>query len=301
MMTQPFPFIDAQQLAHKLPMSSAIAAMRAALADDVENPPRVLLGTSLFMPGRVQHFTGVKVVSTIVGQPTGSVTVYGPKGDIIGMVDGAPLTLLRTGALAGLATHLLARPEAQTLAILGAGAVAPQQVHAVCAVRPIREIIVWGRTSVRAGALAAMLQELYPRCRVRCDDHADAAVNAADIVSCATPATAPLFAAASVRPGTHINAVGAYTPSMVEVPAACVQGARVFVEERAAASREAGDLIQAQCTPDGTIGDLLAQRTPGRRSVDDITLFKSVGLASADIAAAVVALLGSEALHLGQR
>lgn len=293
----PFPYLDRATLTAKLPMQAAIDALRAAFADDVENPPRALLGQSLFMPGRVRQFTGIKVVSTKPGNPVGLVTVYDKSGTPIGMVDGAALTPLRTGAATGLATDLLARPEATTLAMLGAGAISAHQVEGVCNVRRIQRIVVWSRQSTNAHKLETLLRAQHRGITVEVADSADRAVASADIICCATPARSPLFHAGSVRRGAHINAVGAFTPAMIEVPCDTVRGARVFVESYAAATAEAGDLLQAQRRADGEICDLLANRTMGRQNDTQVTLFKSVGIASMDVACAVAALLGSEALN----
>lgn len=273
-------------------MSAAIDAMERAFADDKEAPVRNLLGPSLFMSGRVGDDTGVKVVSTVPGKPFGIVAVFDSDGACRGLVDGPTLTAIRTAAGAGLATRLLARPDARTLAMLGAGAMAYDQVMAVTEVRPVDDILVWSRTRDHAEALAG-------RVGGHAVDDADQAVAAADVVSTATPARRPLFDHESVRPGTHVNAVGAFTPEMVEIPAATVRAALVFVDDVAAAAEEAGDLLQAGVDPDGTIGDLLAGRREGRRDQEQITFFKSVGIASQDVAAGAAALQAAEERGLG--
>ncbi len=274
--------LDATQTRDRLPMPTAIEAMRLAFSDDREVPVRNLLGGSLFMPGRVGRFSGVKVVSVVPGNPSGIVVVFGQDGSPLGIVDGPTLTAIRTGAAAGLATHLLARPDSSTMAMLGAGAMAFDQIEAVRAVRPIKRILVWSRSPAKAQALAERVGG------VAIDD-ADAAVGQADVVSCATPATEPLFSDEAVRPGTHINAVGAFRPEMVEVPPETVDRAYVVVDDVEAAMEEAGDLIQADRFPvNATMADLLDGRHPAIG--EDVTLFKSVGIASQDIAAAVTAL-----------
>ena len=128
---------------------------------------------------------------------------------------------------------------------------------------------------------------------------ADAAAAEADVVSCATPATEALFRPESVRPGTHINAVGAFRPGMIEVPVEITRSAYVVVDDLEAAAAEAGDLIEAGRTPDTTLADLLAGRHP---PIDtEVTFFKSVGVASQDVAAAVVALEEARRQGLGTR
>lgn len=272
-------------------MEAAIAAMESAFSDDREVPVRTLLGGSLFMPGRVGDHTGIKVVSAVPGRPAGIVVVFGPDGAPVGVVDGPELTRIRTGAASGLATRLLARRDAGVLAILGAGAMALDQVVAVRTVRPIERVIVWSRSRARAEALAALAGGEVAA-------SADEAVGQADVVCCATPARTPLFSDASVRAGTHINAVGAFTPEMAEVPAETLDRAYVVVDDESAAREEAGDLLRAARLPaDATMADLLAGRHPPVG--EDVTVFKSVGIASQDVAAAVAALEEAGRLGLG--
>lgn len=269
-------FLDADQTRRCLPMVAAVESQVAAFSDDIEIPLRQQLGGSMFMPGRVGDHTGIKIVSTVPGNPTGLVMVLGPDGSPLGVVDGPTLTAIRTGAGSGLATRLLASPRASTLTMLGAGAMAYDQVEAVRAVRPIRRILVWSRTRERAAQLAE-------RVGGEVVDDPDEAVAEADVVSCATPSEEPLFRPDSVRSGTHINAVGAFRPEMIEVPVETTRQAFVVVDDREAAAHEAGDLLVAKVEPDATMGDLLAERvTPP----DGITFFKSVGIASQDISAA---------------
>jgi alanine dehydrogenase len=272
--------LDAEQTRAALPMSAAVESQVAAFSDDVEIPLRQQLGVSMFMPGRVGENTGIKIVSTVPGNPVGLVMVFGSDGSPLGLVDGPTLTAIRTGAGAGLATRLLAPEDASTLAMLGAGAMAFDQVEAVRAVRSIERVLVWSRNPDHAAALARRVDG-----EVATDP--DEAVAAADIVSCATPAEAPLFSPEAVGPSTHINAVGAFRPGMIEVPVEVTRSAFVVVDDVAAASAEAGDLIAADKEPDATLGDLLAGR---KTAPEGITFFKSVGIASQDVAAALAAL-----------
>jgi ornithine cyclodeaminase/alanine dehydrogenase-like protein (mu-crystallin family) len=196
-------------------------------------------------------------------------------------VDGPTLTAIRTGAGAGLATSLLARADARVLAMLGAGAMAPDQITAVRTVRPIERTLLWSRSHSRAEALAGKVD-------AEVVDSADEAVAAADIVTTATPSTRPLFDPAAVKPGTHFNAIGAFMPDMAELPPALLHDAWVVVEDRQAAAEEAGDLLQAGRSPDAEMSDLLRGRAgppPGAT-----TVFKSTGIATIDVAAAIAAL-----------
>ena len=274
-------YLDAAAVRAVLTMPSAIAAMRTAFGPDREVPQRTLVGPSLFMPGRAGSYTGVKVVSVVPGNPVGVVAVFGPDGTPLGMVDGATLTAIRTGAGCGLMTDLLAPRDVHVMAMLGAGAMAADQVAAVRAVRPIREVLVWSRTAARAEALAAAVGGTVVA-------DANEAVAAADVVTTATPAHAPLFDAFAVRGRTHLNAVGAYTPEMAELPADLLRRAFVVVDDREAAAVEAGDLLQAARRPDASADDVLAGLRPGPDR--EVTVFKSVGIAPQDVAAAVAAL-----------
>jgi ornithine cyclodeaminase len=264
--------------------------MRHAFSGDAETPLRTLVGGSMVMPGRLDDVIAVKVVSIVPGNPAGLVLVFGADGSPIGVVDGPTITSIRTGAVSGLATQLLTSDQPKTLAMLGAGAMAFDQIEAIRAVRRVERVLVWSRSESKATALAR---------RVEGEAVADAgeAVTQADVVSCATPAIQPLFDEFAVRSGTHINAVGAFTPDMVEVPGEIVKRAYVVVDDVDAAAAEAGDLIQAGREPDTTLSDLLAGRHP--QIASDVTLFKSVGVAAQDVAAAHMALTDAIALGLG--
>ncbi|MFI5271811.1 MAG: ornithine cyclodeaminase family protein [Ktedonobacterales bacterium] len=229
-------------------------------------------------------------------------------GRPLALMDGGWLTALRTGAASGAATQILARPEARVLALFGAGAQAPEQVAAVCAVRPIAHIWLVNRTRAHAERLAEMLRLAGAPvpADVRIADSAAQALAEADVVCTATAATEPLFADTALRPGTHLNAVGAYRHDMRELPGAAVARARVFVDARAAAEAEAGDLLLARA--EGLIGadhvaaelgEVLLGRVPGRSSASEITLFKSVGSAAQDIAIAHLAYQRARELGLG--
>lgn len=283
-------FLNAADTRASLSMADAIESMRAAFGAETESPARVQLGSSLFMPGRVGEVSAVKVVSVAPGNPVGMVAVFDGAGSPIGIVDGTTLTAIRTGAGAGLATDLLAPESASRLAMLGAGAMAFDQVEAVRTVRELSQIMIWSRDRANAEALAQ-------RVGGQAVDFADEAVSVSDIVSCATPSTEPLFSHDSVNPGTHINAVGAFRPEMVEVPAETVNRAYVVVDDYEAAAAEAGDLIQAGRDPNTSLPELVAGTHPGIG--EDVTFFKSVGVAPQDVAAAHRALTNAAESGLG--
>lgn len=283
-------YLNAAATRESLPMPAAIEAMRVAFTEDSETPLRTPLGSSMFMPGRVGDVTAIKVVSTVPGNPVGLVAVFDSEGNPLGIADGPTLTAIRTGAVAGLATDILAPASAGTLAMLGAGAMAFDQVEAVRAVREISRVLVWSRDRSHAERLA-------DRVGGEAVDRAEDAVREAEIISCATPATRPLFDPDVVREGAHINAVGAFRPDMVEIHPVAVDRAYVVVDDYEAAAAEAGDLIQAGRTPNASLRELLADTHPAIG--EDLTLFKSVGVAPQDVTAGHSALLNARAAGIG--
>ncbi len=321
--------LSADDVRQAVPMQSAIAAVEAAFASLAAGTASVPLRTPieipareavcLFMPallgGGAAPALGLKVVSVFPqnmrsrAEPTISalVCLFDPEtGRPLAVMDGTYLTALRTGAASGVATRLLARPDAHRLAIFGAGAQALPQILAVCAVRPIDTVWIVNRTRDRAALLAARLRTEGYRGDVLIAPSVGQALADADIICTATSAETPLFADAELRPGTHINAVGAYKPTMAEVPAATVARARLFVDQRAAAWAEAGDLVQARAAGlideghvAGEIGAVAAGDLPGRTGADQITLFKSVGNAVQDLAVGALALARARELGLG--
>lgn len=278
-------YLGSEDTRASLPMIDAIEAMEAAFTGDSETPLRTMVGNSLVMPGRLDDRIAVKVVSTTPGNPAGLVAVFDAEGAPVGIVDGPTITAIRTGAVCGLATRLLAPEGPVTLAMLGAGAMAFDQVEAVKTVRPVERVLVWSRDVAHAMDLAAKVGG-------EAIVDPDEAVASAGIVCCATPARTPLFSAESVRPGTHVNAVGAFTPEMAELAPDLLNRAYVVVDDLEAAAAEAGDLIQAGREPNTTLRALLEGRAP--QVGEDATVFKSVGIAAQDVAAASWALANAE-------
>jgi ornithine cyclodeaminase len=203
------------------------------------------------------------------------------------------LTARRTAAASSLAASYLARPDAGRLLIVGTGRVAEQLAESHAAVRPIRSVGVWGRDGGKAAGLAhALAGRGFAAEPV--SDLASAAGNA-DIISCATLSATPLIRGRWLRPGTHLDLIGGYTPAMREADDEAVSRASVFIDT-AGALQEAGDIViplrtgaldRARILAD--LADLARARHPGRRSDDEITLFKSVGAAAEDLAAAALA------------
>ncbi len=208
------------------------------------------------------------------------------------VIEGGSLTAIRTGAASGVATDLLARRTAGIVAVFGAGAQARTQIEAVCAVREVTQIRVVGRAPTRTAAFVEWVraQEWVRGATVIAATDPVLAVRGADIVVTATTSAVPVFPGSAASAGTHVNAVGAFQPDTREIDSDLIERAGVFVDSREAALAEAGDLIlpiaegrfDAQRIR-GEIGDIVAGRA-GRRGVDEITIFKSVGNAVQDLA-----------------
>jgi len=298
-------------------------AFRQLWTGQAHLPPRTVIqaprndGTVLMMPAFLSggRQMGIKLVSLFPGNPGRGLplihalmTVFdGETGRPLAVMDAGALTALRTGAAAGAATDLLARHDARTAAIFGAGTQGATQLEAVCAVRPIAKASVFDPA---AGQAEAFAREMAPRLDIdiaAADTPAEALADA-DVVCTATTSPAPVFDDADLKPGVHVNAVGAHTPETREIPAETVVRATVVVDQIEAALAEAGDLLIP--IADGLIGrdhiraelgEIAASGEPVRQSADEVTLFKSVGLAVQDIAAASEILKAAEKLDLGQR
>lgn len=297
---QAIPMADAVELMkvafRELSAGRALAPVRAVVAIGDAN------SMMLSMPGYVpsEGAAGIKIVSFFGGNagsdlPVIHALVYmidAETGVPLGIMEGGYVTALRTGAVSGAATDLLARPESSTLAVIGTGVQGVTQAAAVCAVRPITRIIgVDVRPEAQARYVEAVRRD-WPEIRAEIETTGDAddAVARADVVCCATTAREPVFADSSVRSGTHINAVGAFTPEMQEAPPETIARSTVVVDNNAACEEEAGDLIKA--TAQGFVsrehwsrelGQIVAGDAPGRASTDEITFFKSVGNAVQDV------------------
>jgi len=251
------------------------------------------------MPAWAGASLGVKIVTVFPGNRARGVAsvsalyllLDGATGHPLALVDGEALTVRRTAAASALAATYLARPDSKILLVVGTGALAPHMAAAHCALRPIERVLVWGRSAEHARTTVARLAAGGLPAEV-CADLA-AGLGRADIVTCATTAREPIVRDALVRPGTHVDLVGAFTPEMRESDDALVQRAEVFVDTYAGALKEAGDLVQPIAA--GTIArehvraelaDLVHGRYPGRGSAAAVTLFKSVGTALEDLCAA---------------
>jgi ornithine cyclodeaminase len=213
-------------------------------------------------------------------------------GETVAVMDATRLTAWRTAGASALASRFLSRPDASRLLVVGAGALAPFLVRAHASVRPIREVAIWNRTRSRAESVVAELARHGMTASVA--DDLEGAVRRAEIVSVATLSSDPLIHGAWLTPGTHLDCVGAFRPSMRETDDEVVRRARIFVDTRIGAFGEAGDILQPIAAgvigKDAVLGDLFdltRSAMKGRVADSDITFFKSVGAAIEDLAAAV--------------
>ena len=320
--------LSAADVRQAVPMLAAIDAVEQGFVRLAQGGAMVPLRThlsvaeqsadSFYMPaymGGEQPALGLKVVSVFphnsARHPAPSihavVLLLDPATGIpAAIVDGTYLTALRTGAASGVATRYMAREDAHVLAIFGAGAQALPQVLAVCAVRSIEDVWIVNRTRDRAAILADRLRDAGITATIRIAQNVEQALVAADVICCATSAATPLFADGMLKPGTHINGVGAYKPSLAEVPPATIARARLVVDQRIAAWAEAGDLIQArdaglidESHVVAELGEVASGAVAGRVDAQQITFFKSVGNAVQDLAVASLALARAADLGLG--
>lgn len=305
--------LDRRAVAEALPFDRLIDALHAAFRAESNAPERThhelevpgsANATLLLMPAwRPGRALGVKIATifpdnTKRGLPSVNASYLlldAETGEPKAILDGGELTVRRTAAASALASRYLSRPEAATLLMVGTGRLAPNLINAHATVREIREVLVWGRRREAAESV----------CRLFCDapfvaeavDDLENVVPRADIISCATLASRPLVKGEWLVAGQHLDLVGAFRRDMSEADGKALSRARVYVDTRPGAFAEAGEIIKALSA--GIIGEhdvagdlyeLSRGTCPGRESADEITLFKSVGTALEDLAAAELAI-----------
>jgi ornithine cyclodeaminase len=310
--------ISAAEVDHALTFPGLVETLRAAFRDGAVQPvrhhhqierPDGAASTLLLMPAWTDFnaagtssggHIGVKVVTVspdnnAVGKPAVMglyLLLNGATGEPEALIDGQRLTQWRTACASALASSYLARDDASRLLVVGAGALSPFLAKAHCAVRPIRTIRIWNRTAATAETVAGGLRAEGFAAEAASD--LDTELAQADIVSSATITATPLIKGALLRPGTHVDLVGGFTPSMREADDDAITRARVYVDTRAGATKEAGDIVQPLASgvlkPEAIVADLhelaRGQKT-GREDAGEITLFKSVGAALEDLAAGI--------------
>jgi len=314
--------INAQQARTLLPMAECIdvmePAMRAASSKSMLIPPRTLFqlqddsGFFAVMPGASETLQayGAKVVSyhpanARQGRPPiqGFVTLFDHHtGEPRAVIDGNVITNVRTAAASGLATRCLARPDSHSCGIFGAGALAEVHIEAMCLVRPIERCMIWARNLAQAQALAARCSEQHPVEFLATNDPREAA--ACDVICTTTASPDPVVRGEWIRPGAHLNLVGAHKLSNREADTAAIIKSRVYVDLLESTRNEGGDImipIQEGAVDEdhiiGEIGQLLGGEIDGRLHEHDITVYNSLGITSQDLYAALHVL--NKALETG--
>jgi ornithine cyclodeaminase/alanine dehydrogenase-like protein (mu-crystallin family) len=310
--------ISADDVDRALTFPGLVETLRSAFRDGAVQPvrhhhtieyPQGSATTLLLMPAWTDFkaagpseggHIGVKIVTVapdnnVVGRPAVMglyLLLDGKTGEPQALIDGQRLTQWRTASASALAASYLAREDASKLLVIGAGALSPFLARAHCAVRPIEEIRIWNRTPASGEKVAAALRADGLNASAMTD--LDEALSWADIVSSATISDKPLVIGRLLKPGTHVDLVGGFTPGMREADDETIRRARVYVDTRAGATKEAGDIVQplqsGVLKPKDVIADLaeLARgEKRGREIPGEITLFKSVGAALEDLAAGV--------------
>ena len=317
--------ISARQVYELLPMPTCIdvmdRAMRAHSAGAISTPPRIIAplidasGYFAVTPGSMRDPAayGAKVVSLHPRNPDrglpavqGFVTLFDhATGSPVAIIEGAAITALRTAAASGLATRELARPDATSHGIFGAGVLAQTHIDAISAVRGIERVLVWTRDP-KKGAKFAEDQSQRTGLDVRATGD-PAATAACDIVSCVTGASEPVLRGAWLKPGAHLNLVGSHSPNAREADSDAVARCAIYVDSRKSALTEPGDLLipiaEGRISADaiiGEIGEVLEGRVPGRKNGQQITLYKSLGVVAQDLFAAGHVLRAAEARNMGQ-
>jgi len=319
--------LSAEDQKRALTMREAIDAVATALIEvssgRTNTPIRTSVpvpsvdGTALFMPSLVESAggLGVKFVSVFPGnKQLGKKTIHGvmvladvQTAEPLALLEASYLTVLRTGAASGLATQYLASENAKVLGVIGTGAQSRGAISAVCTARDIQEIRLFNRNPEKAVRLAEELEELmdgrFPSVVVV--NSPEEAVEGADVLVTATNAAQPVFKPSALSPGIHINAIGSFRPDMQELPTeAFVRSSKVVVESREAALEETGDLLipiqQGTFSEQGIyaeLGEIVQGLKAPRENAEEITIFKSVGLAAMDVV--VGKFLYDRALQLG--
>lgn len=305
--------LNAQDIERLLPMDRCIEVMADALSSlakgEAHQPLRMIIrppqasGTMGLMPAQIggeRPAYGLKAICLFPGNASrgkdihqGAVLLFdNDTGDLLAAMNASAITAIRTAAVSGLATRLLAREDARVLAILGVGVQARSHLAAMACVRSLAQVRVVSRTHEKARLFAEEMQQQFPFPIESCQSP-ESAVRGADLVVTATTASEPVLRREWIQSGAHINAIGSSLPSVREVDSPTMAACSLFVDRRESALNEAGDYLLA--VRDGAIGpehiraeigEVLLRTKPGRTSADEITLFKSLGLAVEDVAAA---------------
>jgi ornithine cyclodeaminase len=321
----PVRILTGAEVNRLLDMGTCIEVMRDVLMalgrGEAIQPLRTILrlpkarGAFGVMPAQVDtpDAFGLKVITVFPGNEgtrydshQGAVLLFEPEhGTLVAIMDAASVTAIRTAAVSGVATRILAREDASDLAILGSGVQARTHLEAMSLVRRLRRVRVWSRHEANRKSFAEWAGRRFG-VDVELSDSPQGAVSGADLICTVTSARTPVLEGAWIRPGAHINAVGSSMPEARELDSEAVRRSRLFTDRRESALSEAGDFLlpKKEGVIDdshllGEIGDLLLGRMKGRESPEDITLFKSLGLAVEDVASAHTVWRAAQERHAG--
>ncbi len=315
--------INGEQVRQLLPMRVCIKAMHAAMhatsQDKVDIPPRLgnplIDGSGYFflMPGSTTElpFYGTKIIGQHPANPDnglpaiqGFVALFDRKtGSPVALIDGAEITAIRTAAASGLATQLLANPEAATCGILGTGIQAVTHIEAICCVRDIEEVRIWGRSYEKAKHVAQRCQR--PGIKVFATEDIRAAANC-DIVNTVTAAIQPILLGEWVTEGAHVNLIGAHNKATREADSQLLAKSTIYCDSLVSLFNESGDILipleegaieKEQI--EGEIGQLIGGEIRGRQTPEQITLYKSLGIISQDLWAAATILEAAREKQIG--
>ena len=321
--------LNADEVQQALPMDHTIAAMKGAFASLSNGLAVVPLRTrlpisnhnalSLFMPAYMKTDSGealaVKIVSLFPKNPprglayiqAAVLVLEADTGRAIALLEGSALTAIRTGAGSGAAIDILARKNSKVVAIFGTGPQGRTQLEAACSARNIETAFVYNPTLEKTQAFAEQIAGYNSSPKdIRVAKSPREAIEHADIICTATGSIKPVFEDKDVKSGTHISAIGGYTPEMQELPVETVARSRIVVDSYATVMDEAGDIVKAiqaglikESNIHAELGEIVLGKKSGRQSDDEITFFKSVGNAVQDVAAAQLALQNARAMKLG--
>jgi ornithine cyclodeaminase/alanine dehydrogenase-like protein (mu-crystallin family) len=313
-------FLSALDVKKALPMREAIEGMKSAYAQlslgQADMPLRGRVagtndGVTLLMPAFLKQSgdMAVKIVSVFPQNSSQNlpmihamvVALDANTGQALALIEGSSLTAIRTGAGAGAATDVLARPNASRVAIIGTGVQARSQLEAMACVRPLDVAYIYSPNRAHAQSFAEEMASFAKEIVI--SKNADEAVQDADIICTATSSSTPVFNGKLIKAGTHINGIGSYQPTMQELDEVTMLRSLITVDSREAVMAESGEIIiavqKAVAEIHAEIGEIFAGKKPGRSSAEQITLFKSCGVAVQDAAAAAIALKNAERLNIG--
>lgn len=309
--------IDADQVRARADLPRLIDSLERAFRNDAQVPQRLILALPggngdrqfLVMPAfDADGSAAIKLVTYLPGNasrglPTvqAAVVAFSREGTPVAVLDGTMVTRLRTAAASALASKYLSRADSSRLTVVGTGALAPWMAAAHAVVRPIVHIEVWGRRPERVAATIDAIREIVaPQVTVCAAPALEESARAADIITCATTSPTPLVAGHWLKTGSFVDLVGSFSPATREADDDVVRRARIFVDTFEGALAEAGDLIDPIARRiidrgriEGELADLVTGRVTGRRTPEEITLFKSVGTALEDLAATQLLLTES--------